>query len=156
MMQKLMYPLVMSVLLFGADDKKWDVTAEFGPTETITFTTSEGTWMSCDVSPDGKHIVFDLLGDIYVIPITGGKANTLTSGPAWDVQPTFSNDGKSIAFASDRSGGDNIWIMNRNGSEPRQVTNEKFRLLNNPVFTADDQYIIARKHFVDTRRVEKC
>jgi len=151
MMKKFMYPLVMSVLLFGADDKKWDVTAEFGPTETITFITSEGTWMSCDVSPDGKHIVFDLLGDIYVLPITGGKANTLTSGPAWDVQPTFSNDGESIAFASDRSGGDNIWIMNSNGSEPRQVTNEKFRLLNNPVFTADDQYIIARKHFVDTR-----
>ncbi len=150
---KTVLTLVTLAGLLSAEDKKkeWDVTAELGPTETISFTTSEGTWMSCVVSPDGKQIVFDLLGDIYVIPISGGEATPLTSGPTWDVHPTFSHDGRSIAFASDRSGGDNIWIMNRDGSEARQVTDEKFRLLNNPVFTIDDQYIIARKHFVDTR-----
>ncbi|MEE2877166.1 MAG: amidohydrolase family protein [Candidatus Neomarinimicrobiota bacterium] len=150
-MKTLVTLLTLSVILLSEEKNVWDVTAEFGPKETINFTTSEGTWMSCDVSPDGRHIVFDLLGDIYIIPMAGGKATPLTSGPAWEVQPTFSNDGQFIAFTSDRSGGDNIWIMGKDGSEPRKVTNEKFRLLNNPVFTADDQYIIARKHFVDTR-----
>ncbi|MBT3676813.1 MAG: amidohydrolase family protein [Candidatus Marinimicrobia bacterium] len=133
------------------DNKKWDVTTTHGPTKTIEFTTSEGTWMSLDVSPDGREIIFDLLGDLYTIPTTGGKATQITSGPAWDVQPTYSPNGKSIAFTSDRSGGDNIWIMDRDGSTSKQVSKESFRLLNNPVFTADGNYIIARKHFVNTR-----
>ena len=133
------------------DKKEWDVNESHGPTKTIEFTTSEGTWMSLDVSPDGREIIFDLLGDLYTMPLSGGKATRLTSGPAWDIQPAYNPDGKSIAFTSDRSGGDNIWIMNRNGSDPKQVSKESFRLLNNPVFTADGNYIIARKHFVNTR-----
>ncbi len=56
--------------------------------------------MSLDVSPDGATIVFDLLGDIYVMPIEGGEATRLTSGPAYDVQPRFSPDGRRIAFTS--------------------------------------------------------
>ena len=133
------------------EEDTWDVTAPFGPTSDLSFTTNEGTWMSCDVSPDGNEIIFDLLGNIYRIPIAGGEAEALTSGPAWDIQPNFSPDGKKIAFSSDRAGGDNIWIMNRDGSNPSQVTKEKFRLLNNPVFTPDGNYIIARKHFVKSR-----
>ena len=132
---------------------QWDVTASHGPTEELSFKTDEGTWMSCDVSSDGKEIVFDLLGDIYTMPMSGGKATPLTSGPAWDIQPTFSPGGEKIAFTSDEGGGDNIWIMERDGSNRKQVSKEKFRLLNNPVFTADGQYIIARKHFVDTRSI---
>ena len=42
----------------------------------------EGTWMSLDVSPDGRTIAFDLLGDIYVMPITGGDAQAIASGHA--------------------------------------------------------------------------
>ena len=130
---------------------KWDIAENHGPTKVLSFTTSEGTWMSLDVSPDGKEIIFDLLGDLYTMPVNGGTATPITTGPAWDIQPAFSPDGKYIAFTSDRSGGDNIWIMNRDGSNPKQISKEKFRLLNNPVFTADGQYIIARKHFVNTR-----
>ena len=133
------------------DKKEWDVSESHGPTKTIEFTTSEATWMSLDLSPDGREIIIDLLGDLYTMPLSGGKATRLTSGPAWDIQPAYNPDGKSIAFTSDRSGGDNIWIMNRNGSDPKQVSKESFRLLNNPVFTADGNYIIARKHFVNTR-----
>ncbi|MBA2260509.1 MAG: hypothetical protein H0W18_16575, partial [Acidobacteria bacterium] len=44
---------------------KWDVNADLGPTTKLSFDTAEGTWMNVDVSPDGKQIVFDLLGDIY-------------------------------------------------------------------------------------------
>ncbi len=132
------------------DDKKWDVTAEHGPTKTVSFTTTEGTWMNLDVSPDGQEIVFDLLGDLYVVPATGGKAKRLTSGPAFDVQPRFSPDGTRIAFTSDRAGGDNLWTMKRDGSDPKQVTKETFRLLNGTAWTPDCQYLLARKHFTST------
>jgi len=55
-------------------EPKWDVAAEFGPTSTVAFDTSEGTWMNVDVSPDGGRVVFDLLGDLYVMPIAGSTA----------------------------------------------------------------------------------
>tara|TARA_R100000900_G_scaffold146524_2_gene137162 strand:+ start:25835 stop:29074 length:3240 start_codon:yes stop_codon:yes gene_type:complete len=111
----------------------------------------EGTWMSLDVSPDGRHIVFDLLGDIYEIPITGGKATPLLSGHAWDMQPRYSPDGRHIAFTSDRQGGDNLWLLDRQSGEQRQVTFEDFRLLNNPVWSPDGNYLAARKHFTTSR-----
>ena len=82
------------------------------PERKITFTTDKGTWMSLDVSPDGKTIVFDLMGDIYAMPITGGKATALTIGIQYDVHPKFSPDGKSLVFISDKSGSDNIWTLN--------------------------------------------
>ncbi|MDX1547105.1 MAG: hypothetical protein R3247_08965, partial [Rhodothermales bacterium] len=134
-----------------ADDATWDVDAAHGPTETVRFTTDEGTWMNLDVSPDGREIVFDLLGDLYLLPIEGGTARRLTSGPAFDVQPRFSPDGTRIAFTSDRAGGDNIWTMARDGSDPKQITKESFRLLNGPAWTPDGQYLLARKHFTSTR-----
>lgn len=131
--------------------KEWDVTAPPGPYKNVEFTTSEGTWMNLDVSPDGKEIVFDLLGDIYIMPITGGNAKPLLTGHAWEVQPRFSPDGKRISYTSDKAGGDNIWLMNRDGSSPKQVTKESFRLLNNAVWTPDGQYLVARKHFTSGR-----
>src|SRR5947208_17196110 len=72
------------------------------PTRTLTFTTRIGHWMSVDVSPDGQMIVFDLLGDIYTMPIGGGKATPLTRGMGFDAQPRFSPDGKKIVYVSDR------------------------------------------------------
>src|SRR5690606_10886059 len=97
------------------------------------------------------EIVFDLLGDLYVLPFDDGTARRLTSGPAFDVQPRYSPDGTRIAFTSDRSGGDNLWVMARDGSDPRQVTDEDFRLVNGPAWTPDGQYILGRKHFTSTR-----
>ena len=60
----------------------------------ITFTTDEGTWLSLDVSPDGKTIVFELLGDLYTLPIDGGQAKLISGGMAFDSQPKFSPDGQ--------------------------------------------------------------
>ena len=60
--------------LQAQQDKKWDVGADLGPVTKLAFDTSEGTWMNVDVSPDGKRIVFDLLGDIYIMPIDGSGA----------------------------------------------------------------------------------
>lgn len=133
------------------ENKKWDVSNPEGPYKEVAFTTSEGTWMNLDVSPDGKEIVFDLLGDIYSIPAGGGTATLLRGGHAFDVQPRFSPDGKKILFTSDAGGGDNIWYMNRDGSGAVQITKESFRLLNNAAWTPDGEYIVAKKHFTSTR-----
>ena len=131
---------------------KWDVNAPPGQrVRQVPINVSEGTWMNLDVSPDGRTIAFDLLGDIYVMPISGGRPTRITSGLAWDMQPSFSPDGRLIAFTSDRGGGDNIWVMNSDGSGARAITRENFELLNNPTWSPDGQYIAARKHFTTQR-----
>jgi len=132
-------------------EEKWDVDNPPGPAHDVTIDVSEGTWMSVDVSPDGKEIVFDLLGDLYTVPIAGGEAKALTSGVAWDMQPRYSPNGKWIAFTSDRAGGDNIWYVKRDGSDPKQITKETFRLLNSPNWSPDSEYVVARKHFTSER-----
>ncbi len=137
--------------LVYSQDKEWDVNHPPYTHDTIAFTVDEGTWMNLDVSPDGQTIVFDMLGDIYSMPITGGTATALRTGLAWEVQPRFSPDGSKIIFTSDVGGGDNIHIMNSDGSNSKQVTEETFRLLNNPVFMPDGNYFIARKHFTSER-----
>ena len=136
----------------GSTDK-WDVNNPPGEWDwkDVKFTTDEGTWMNLDVSPDGKTIIFDMLGDLYKMPITGGTAKALRTGLAWEVQPRFSPDGQQILFTSDAGGGDNIWVMNVDGSDAQQITKEEFRLLNNAAWTPDGQYIVARKHFTSQR-----
>lgn len=140
---------------FAADDDsaKWQVEKpDMGvPAYDVNIDTKTGTWMSLDVSPDGKTIVFDMLGDLYTLPMSGGEAKSLTSGIAWDIQPRFSPDGKYIAFTSDRSGGDNIWTLELATGKLHQVSYENFRLLNNPTWSPDGQYIAARKHFTTSR-----
>ena len=130
---------------------KWDVQTLTGQTRDVNINVDQGTWMSLDVSPDGQEIIFDLLGDIYVMPINGGQARAIASGVQWDMQPKYSPDGRYIAFTSDRGGGDNIWVMNRDGSNPRQISNESFRLITQPEWTPDGQYVVGRKHFTSSR-----
>ena len=132
-------------------EEKWDVSAPGFPATQVDLDVTEGTWMSVDVSPKGDELVFDLMGDLYTLPIGGGEAKALTTGVAWDMQPRYSPDGKSIAFTSDRGGGDNLWVMKRDGGEPTAVTQEKFRLLNSPAWSPDGQFLVARKHFTSRR-----
>jgi Tol biopolymer transport system component len=132
-------------------DTKWIVSDPHGPQTQVSFETNEGTWMSLDVSPDGQSIAFDLLGDIYSVPISGGEAKLLLGGIPYETQPQYSHDGKRIAFTSDRDGSENIWTMNPDGTDLKQVTKEKERQTSNPVWTPDGQYVIARKHYRNTR-----
>jgi Tol biopolymer transport system component len=115
------------------------------PATPLKFNTDEGTWLSLDLSPDGRTIVFELLGDIYTLPIDGGKATRLTSGQAFDAQPHYSPDGKTIAFVSDRSQSDNLWVMNADGTNPRALTRENDQKFQSPAFTPDGKYVVASK-----------
>ncbi|WP_017665879.1 amidohydrolase family protein [Porphyrobacter sp. AAP82] len=133
-------------------EEKWSVDAPKGATiKQVAINTDEGTWMDVDVAPDGKTLAFTLLGDIYTLPIEGGTPKRISEGLSWDVQPRFSPDGARIAFTSDRGGGDNIWVMNADGSDKRQVTKEDFRLLNQPSWSPDGRFIAAKKHYTTER-----
>lgn len=149
-------------LVLSAQDKPaqekppaWDVSAPLGgATSTVAFETDEGTWMNVDVSPDGREIVFDLLGDVYVMPVDGtgeGEARRITSGPAFDMQPRYSPDGRRIAIASDRGGLWNIWTIDRDGQNATQVSKDTKWFVNSPEWARDGLSVYARRHFVGTR-----
>jgi Tol biopolymer transport system component len=131
----------------GDSPAQWDVTRARGRTRDIDFTTSEGTWMSVDISADGRWIVFDLLGHVYRMPATGGEAEALTqnSGVAVNMQPRISPDGRQIAFISDRSGQNNLWVMDIDGSNPRAVFADLNVRAAEPAWTADGNYIVVRR-----------
>lgn len=113
--------------------------------ETLKFTTNEGTWMSLDVSPDGKWITFDLLGDIYTLPIEGGTAKKIHGGMSFESQPKFSPDGQWIAFLTDRSGAENIWVMKPDGSDAKAITKDTKAMFVSPNWSEDGNYIMASK-----------
>jgi len=132
---------------------KWNVNEPFGPATPVSFDTDEGTWMNVDVSPDGRTLVFDLMGDIFVMPAEGSgtQAKRLLGGPAFEMQPRFSPDGTRIAFSSDRGGLWNIWTMDVNGGDLKQVSREQRWFINSPAWSPDGRFIFARRHFVSTR-----
>lgn len=134
-----------------AEEPRFDVNAPPLPMRDVTIDVTQGTWLDLDVSPDGQEIAFSLLGDIYVLPIGGGDARPITSGLAWDMQPCYSPDGTKIAFTSDRDGGDNLFVMARDGSNPRAVSKETFRLVNEPAWDPSGSWIVGRKHFTSRR-----
>ncbi|HET9406412.1 MAG TPA: amidohydrolase family protein [Candidatus Sulfotelmatobacter sp.] len=123
-------------------DKKEDP-LPLKPARKIEFTTQEGTWLSLDVSPDGQTIVFDLVGDIYTVPIAGGEAKKVSSGMAFNNQPHFSPDGKKIAYVSDAGGSENVWIADVDGKNPKQLSQDEQSEFTSPVFTPDGNYVIA-------------
>ena len=146
--------LLASLFAFGQGlalaqsiETKWDVTQPRGHTREISFSTSEGTWMSVDLSPDGQWILFDLLAHIYRGPVEGGQAECLTqnSGIAVNFEPRISPDGKQIAFVSDRSGQNNLWVMNADGSNPRLIYDDKDGNIVEPAWTPDGTHIVARR-----------
>lgn len=115
------------------------------PTRTIPIKSNEGTWISLDVSPDGKTIAFDFLGDIYTVPIAGGKATQFTKGMAFDSHPKFSPDGKKLLFISDRSGGENIWWYSTDKKDSLQVTTGDTEHYQSAEWTPDGDYIVGSR-----------
>jgi Tol biopolymer transport system component/imidazolonepropionase-like amidohydrolase len=132
------------------DEKKEEKKEELilKPEGKVSFTTDEGTWMSLDVSPDGQTIVFDLLGDIYTVSISGGEGKRIVGEMSFEAQPVFSPDGKLIAFTSDRSGTEQLWVCKPDGSDPKPITKGRGQGMLyylSPSWTADGNYILASK-----------
>lgn len=115
-------------------------------TRNVKFTTDEGTWLSVDVSPDGQKIAFDMAGDIYTLPIAGGKATRLTDGLPFDVQPRWSPDGKQIVFVSDKDGSDDVWVMDADGKNLKQITRTDRTQFLSPEWTPDGKYIVVSRN----------
>ncbi len=115
------------------------------PARTVSVDTRTATWLSLDLSPDDSTLVFELLGDIYTLPATGGEATALLSGMAFESQPTYSPDGSMIAFISDRDGAENLWIANADGSDPRKLSAEAQGLFTSPEWSADGQYVLVSR-----------
>jgi Tol biopolymer transport system component len=115
------------------------------PARWARFTATEGTWISLDVSPDGQRIVFDLVGDLYTMPITGGRATRLTSGMAHDMQPRFSPDGRRIVFVSDESGDENLHLINSDGTDAHQLTTGDEMVYFSPDWTPDGEYVVVSR-----------
>ncbi|GMG87332.1 amidohydrolase family protein [Biformimicrobium ophioploci] len=133
---------------------KWDVNKPPFELKKIAIDTRETTWSNLDISPDGRTIIFDMLGDIYTMPVSGGKATPITNELAWNHQPRFSPDGKQIAFVSDRNGTDNVWVMDRDGSNLRAITSETGEdVIHSPNWSPDGQFLVARKGIMSTRSI---
>lgn len=116
------------------------------PERRITFETTSGSWMSLDVAPDAKTMIFALVGDLYSLPLSGGTARRLTSGMALDTQPTYSPEGGRIAFVSDRSGAESLWIAEADGSNPRRISSGDDDIWVSPAWSADGRSLFASRH----------
>ena len=113
------------------------------PERTLSLDTDEGTWISVDVSPDGETVVFDLLGDLYTVPLAGGDATPLTEGMAYDSQPRYSPDGSQVVFVSDRDGAENLWRFDVETKTARQVTDTSVHNYESPDWLPDGDYVVA-------------
>lgn len=112
----------------------------------LEFSTNEVTWLTFDISPNDETFVLEVLGDFYTVPREGGIATQLTDGVEFDSQPAYSPDGAKIAFVSDRSGSENLWTMQSDGTNPHQLTSlgERFEL-SSPAWSPDGSHIIVSK-----------
>ena len=156
-MKHLSWLVAVSVLLItpilAQDSEDTDKKEEGLPlevAETIEFTVDEATWMSVDISPDGRTLVFDLLGDLYTLTVEGGEATRIIGGMSFESQPRYSPDGRTIVFLSDRSGVENLWLADADGSNPRALskdpaTKTRPQLMASPSWTADGDYVLVSK-----------
>jgi Tol biopolymer transport system component/imidazolonepropionase-like amidohydrolase len=137
----------------ASEKPKWDILNPSFPLHKLAIETDETTWSSLDITPDGKTMVFDMLGDLYEVPLSGGQATALTQDFAWNIHPAVSPDGKHIAFISDRGGISNLWVMDRDGSNLKQLSTEKNNLIHSPKWRPDGEYIAVTKGIMSSRSI---
>ena len=146
-MKKFLFSLLALAMFLPtqAQDKKDKKGLPLEATRSLNINTDQGTWMSLDVHPDGNKLLFDLLGDIYELPIQGGKATRITEGLAFDSHPKYSPDGNSILFLSDRSGGNNAWIIDRKKEDTLQLTKGNTFKMQSADWSPDGNYVVVSK-----------
>jgi Tol biopolymer transport system component len=135
------------------ENQGWDVLNPPLDLATVSINTNNTTWSSLDITPDGKSMVFDMLGDIYIADIKGGNAKALTQDFAWNIHPAVSPDGEKIAFISDRGGLSNLWVMDKDGANLKQLSTEKNNLIHSPKWSPDGQYIAVSKGIMSSRSI---
>lgn len=125
------------------------------PERVLTIRPERTTWTSLDISADGRTIVFDVLGDLYQMPAGGGTARQISDGLAFDSQPRFSPDGQWIAFTSDRSGSENLWIARSDGSQARAITAfDDETVMVSPTWSADGRAVFASRYRAEVNNYE--
>lgn len=116
------------------------------PGRTLERTFTEGTWMMPSLSPDGRTILFDLLGDVWAVDADGGSARPVLTGMAFDRHPVFSPDGRRFAFVSDRSGVTNLWVADVDGGNPRQLSRDhELTIYSMPIWAPDGSAVYASR-----------
>ncbi len=115
------------------------------PTRTLDFTTDRASFLHLDLSPDGRTLVMEILGDLYTLPVEGGEATRITSGQAYDMQPRYSPDGERIVFVSDRNGSENLWVADADGRGARALTEDESENHMSPEWTPEGDYVVAVK-----------
>ena len=93
------------------------------------------------ISPDGTEIAFCYKGDIYKVPSNGGTATQLTTQASYECNPIWSPDSKQIAFASDRNGNFDLFVMSADGGAARRLTTHSASEIPS-TFTTDGNYIL--------------
>ncbi len=139
---------LVAAMILQAEATEKEKEKEGLPLETtrrIEFTTDEATWLSLDVAPDGRSLMLEIAGDLYTLPIEGGEARAVLTGPPFESQPRFSPDGKWVAFLSDRSGAENVWIARPDGAEAKKLSDDKDSEFASPTWSADGRYVIASR-----------
>ena len=147
--------LLLTALALGADDEgpDWDITKTHGPASTWKATLTEGTWMNVDVHPEGDRLVFDLLGDLFELPLEGGEARPLATGRAWEHDGRFSPDGSKLLFVSDRSGNQELWIRDLASGEDTKLTDAGAERFAEGDWSPDGRFVLARRRITDTRSI---
>ena len=108
----------------------------------LTFGQDNPLWLRYPaISPDGQTLLFEFKGDIWSVPTAGGNAIPLTLSESYEFAPVWSHDGKSVAFASDRYGNFDVFVMPATGGEAKRLTYHSTREVPSS-FTADDKAIL--------------
>lgn len=122
MKSRLTFLFLVSLMFFLKNPANWNIYAQNTPVSDFEYETDEGSWISLDISPDGQKIVFDLLGHLYQMPISGGEAEAITKGKSFNNFPRYSPDGQQLLYTSDEEGSEDLWVMNLENGKSQNVS----------------------------------
>jgi len=99
---------------------------------------------STAISPSGNRVLFDARGDIFSVPAGEGTTHNLTrSQGERDIYPSWSPDGKYMAYYSDESGEYEVYLLeNKENAEPRQVTSGSKGWKYQAQWSPDSRYLL--------------